>query len=263
MKTKVDPRIQARRKEVREHGARRGLRKMIGLTLLLALVGGAVWLYQSEYLDVDTIVIAGAVESDPEAVLEAEGLTPGKPMLLSRVRSGRAERAIKDDPWVRDAVVRVELPDTIAVEVIEYLPGAWAKSPDGWLLISPEGVVLLKTPTPGTALPHVDVGVGVVQPGSVLDSAALLGALEFASHLPAVYRPGVAVDSRDGELWAEVDGHVVRLGEPRSMVDKALAMKALLDHGIEEGAEVNLVAPTRPAIVPVGSDAQPPVEEEG
>lgn len=262
MRTKVDPRIQARRKEVREHGVRRGLRKMIGLTLLLALVGGAVWLYQSEYLDVDAIVVSGAVESDPAAVLAAQGITPGQPMLLSRVRSGRAERVIKDDPWVRDAVVRVELPDTIAVEVIEYLPTAWANSADGWLLVSPEGVVLLKVPTPGTALPHVDVGVGVVQPGSVLDTAALLGALEFASGLPEIYRSGVMIDIRDGELWADLAGHAVRLGEPRVMADKAAAMTALLDHGIEEGVEVNLVAPTRPAII-IGSDSPPPVEEEG
>jgi hypothetical protein len=236
---------------------------MIGLTLLLALVGGAVWLYQSEHLDVDAIVVSGAVESDPEAVLAAQGITSGQPMLLSRVRSGRAERAIKDNPWVRDAVVRVELPDTIAVEVIEYLPTAWANSADGWLLVSPEGVVLVKTPTPGTALPHVDVGVGVVQPGSVLGTTALLGALEFVSGLPEGYRAGVAIDARDGELWAEIAGHVVRLGEPRVMADKAAAMTALLDHGIEEGAEVNLVAPTRPATVPIRSDAQPPVEEEG
>lgn len=236
---------------------------MIGLTLLLALVGGAVWLYQSEYLDVDVIVVSGAVESDPEAVLAAQGITSGQPMLLSRVRSGRAERAIKDDPWVRDAVVRVELPDTIAVEVIEYFPTAWANSADGWLLVSPEGVVLVKTPTPGTALPHVDVGVGVVQPGSVVDTTAMLGALEFVSGLPEGYRAGVAIDTRDGELWAEMAGHVVRLGEPRAMADKAAAMTALLAHGISEGAEVNLVAPTRPAIVPIRSDSQPPVEEEG
>jgi hypothetical protein len=236
---------------------------MIGLTLLLALVGGAVWLYQSEHLDVDAIVISGAVESDPEAVLAAQGITSGQPMLLSRVRSGRAERVIKDDPWVRDAVVRVELPDTIAVEVIEYLPTAWANSADGWLLVSPEGVVLVKTPTPGTALPYVDVGVGVVQPGSVIDTTAMLGALEFVSGLPEGYRAGVAIDTRDGELWAEMAGHVVRLGEPRSMADKAAAMTALLAHGIEKGAEVNLVAPTRPAIVAIRSDSQPPVEEEG
>ena len=236
---------------------------MIGLTLLLALVGGVVWLYQSEYLDVDAIVVSGAVESDPEAVLAAQGITSGQPMLLSQVRSGRAERAIKDNPWVRDAVVRVELPDTIAVEVIEYLPTAWANSADGWLLVSPEGVVLVKTPTPGTALPHVDVGVGVVQPGSVLDTTAMLGALEFVSGLPEGYRAGVAIDTRDGELWAEMAGHVVRLGEPRAMADKAAAMTALLAHGISEGAEVNLVAPTRPAIVPIRSDSQPPVEEEG
>lgn len=261
MKTKIDPRIQARRTEVREHGARRGLRKMIGLTMLLALVGGAVWLYQSEYLDVDTIVISGAVQSDPGATLAAKGITTDQPIFLSQIRAGRAERAVKDNPWVRDAVVRVELPDTVAVDVVEYLPAAWADSSDGWLLVSPEGVVLLKTSTAGRALPHIEIGVSVVEPGSVLDDAAVMGALEFASGLAEAHRPGVVIDSVDGELWADVGGHLVRLGNPQAMADKAAAMAALLDHGIEEGAEVNLVAPTRPAIVPIDPNSQPSVEE--
>lgn len=263
MKTKIDPRIQARRKVVREHGARRGLRRMIGWTLMLAVVGGMVWFYQSEHLDVDNIVVAGAVESDPVAALAANGITRDEPMLLARVRAGRAETAIKDDPWVRDAVVRVQLPDTISVEVIEHLPAAWVDSLDGWLLVSPDGVVLLKTPTPGTALPHVGVGVGVVEAGSTLDDAALLGALEFAAALPDAYRQGVTIEYVDTELWADVDGHVVRLGRARSMVDKALAIAALLEHGIEDGAEVNLVAPTRPAVVPMETSPEPLVEEEG
>lgn len=268
MKTAIDPRIQARRKEVREHGARRGLRRMIGLTLLLALAGGAVWLHQSEYLDVDAIVVSGAVESDPAAALASKGIIAGQPILLSQARAGRAEKAIRDDPWVRDAVVRVELPDTIAVEVLEYQPAAWANSSVGWLLLSPEGAVLLVTPTPGTALPHLDVGVTVAEAGSVLDSEAVLGALEFAAALPPSLQPRAVIELREEELWAEVEGYTVRLGGPRSMGEKAAAITALLEHGIDEGSEVNLVAPTRPAIMPLDTvpfepESPPIVEGEG
>jgi hypothetical protein len=64
-------------------------------------------------------------------------------------------------------------------------------------------------------------------------------------------QPGitVVVTESEGELWADVAGMVVRLGRPIDMEPKARALVALLAEGLPPGATVNLVAPTRPAVI--------------
>jgi hypothetical protein len=57
----------------------------------------------------------------------------------------------------------------------------------------------------------------------------------------------------------------VRLGRPIDLEDKALVLASLFDTELEEGAEINLIAPTRPAVLnpqPEVLDPQPEVEDE-
>ncbi len=69
------------------------------------------------------------------------------------------------------------------------------------------------------------------------------------------------------ELLAEVAGHTVFLGYPTDMADKATVLGAMLDEGVEHGAEINVVSPMRPAVKPqpsletseeIISESQPP-----
>ena len=69
----------------------------------------------------------------------------------------------------------------------------------------------------------------------------------------------------DGGLVATVGGHVVRLGRPIDLENKALVLASLLDTELEDGAEINLIAPTRPAVrkpQPEVLDPQSEVEAE-
>lgn len=249
----IDPRIDERRRTVREQGARRGLRRMVGLAVLLGAVGIGVWLAQSSMIDVDVIPVSGAVHSTPAETLASRGIRLDMPMLTAYLRAGRAEKALGADPWVRDAAVRIVLPDTVEVEVIEYRAAAWASTDDGWWLVSPEGVTLERHVSADAAYPRLDLRLAAVGPGQQLLDDGARGALAFASALDARFAAATTVSVRSGMVAAVVDGHDVLLGRPDKMEAKAAALEALLDQGVEPGSNINLVAPTRPAVTPRGS----------
>ena len=87
---------------------------------------------------------------------------------------------------------------------------------------------------------------------------AKLAGLAFLAELGPLQFPGALVEQRQGELWAEIGGHLIRLGRPVDMEAKARALYALLGRGIADGAAISLVAPTRPAVYL--DNAQPQVE---
>jgi len=75
------------------------------------------------------------------------------------------------------------------------------------------------------------------------------GGLTFLAGLPEETRNKVSLSEQDGELWANVADMVVRLGLPIEMEAKAAALLAILEEGVPAGSLINLVAPTRPAVV--------------
>ena len=72
--------------------------------------------------------------------------------------------------------------------------------------------------------------------------------LEFAAALPLDHRGEISIEVRTGELWAGIGSVSVRLGSPLEMAAKAKALEALLETGVPDGAVINLIAPSRPAV---------------
>ncbi len=84
------------------------------------------------------------------------------------------ERRVEQHPWVEDAVVRWQWPNTIEVEISERLPIASVTGPDGILLIDRMGVLL---PPPanwyGVELPQV-VNVDLTSAEQLKSTARIL-----------------------------------------------------------------------------------------
>ncbi len=75
------------------------------------------------------------------------------------------------------------------------------------------------------------------------------GAVAFVAGLPAETRRQGILSEREGELWADLSGLHVRLGLPTEMTEKASALLAILEEELPPGSTINLVAPTRPAVI--------------
>ncbi len=241
----VDHRLARRRLRRREQGARRVLGRVLVLLGLIALLTGAAWVAKSPYLRVSHIEVSGAAHSRPGMAFREAGLRLGIPLVS--VRGSRVEAALRSDPWVARAHVTLAFPDTVQVTVEERSPLIRLRSGRSWLLVARDGTVL--GPWKGDEdIPVVAVDVGPLHPGDRIESPVGRGALQLLAALPPALHAGAQVKAEGGELWAKVDGRRVRLGRPVEMKAKAAALAALLAEGIPKGAEVNVVAPSRPAV---------------
>lgn len=244
----IDPRLVERRREVAEDRARRRVGGLVRILAVLGMLAAAIWLMLSPLLSVDEVTTTGVVSSAAQTVLAEHGIVAGTPMVL--LRPDQVESALELDPWVADAAIDLQWPDRVVVRIEERMPVAWAPTESGWGWFAVDGVQLSSGSEPDPTLPWIELGAA---PGGG-PTAAMLGALEFASALPGELGQGARIRlEQNGELWAEVGGFQVRLGRPVEMREKALSLAALLEEQPAPGSILTLIAPTHPAITPPSS----------
>lgn len=242
----IDPRLAERRREVAEDRARRKVGRLVRLLLALGSVGALVWLLFSPLLSVDEVTTTGIGVSSAHAALVEHGVVAGRPMIL--IQPEEVEDALETDPWIEEAVIELEWPGRVRVNVEERVPTAWLATENGWGRLAVDGVELSSSPAPDNSLPWIELGPTDDDDGW---RQRLLGALQFADSLPEELREGarVRVES-DGELWGEVAGFQVRLGRAVEMREKALSLAALIREQPAPGSILTLIAPTHPAVTP-------------
>lgn len=245
--TTVEPRVAERRRGVSEDKARHRLRWVLGIIALIAIGAVSIWLIRSPMLSIQSISVTGAEISEPGTIIDEMGVFVGVPTI--DVDAGAIKSAVESDPWIDVADVTVRWPGSVSIAVTEHRPLAPASSGDGWVMLSHRSTVLEPIDGPGHGTFIVDIDTSTTPVGGSVVNPMVVGALEFGSAL----RPNLASDTvisvDDGGLVATVQGHLVRLGRPIELEDKALVLGSLLDTELEVGAEINLIAPTRPAVL--------------
>lgn len=248
----IDPRIAARRRNVAEQQARHGIRRMLWMVLLVAIVGAVLWVANSPYYSVQHIAVTGDDRSDITGALTTVGIVEGTALIRASI-SDATERILAD-PWVADARVVRLYPDTIEVTVVEHVPVAQLVTLNGTGIIAEDGSIVVYggEDIQGTdgPLPVIRIGVSLSPVGEVSPDLMTIGAAEFLAGLEPTLTLGASVFVLDGELWAYVDGYDIRLGRPDAMVEKARSLAAVLEAGQVEGSVINVIAPARPTVLP-------------
>jgi cell division protein FtsQ len=242
--TVMEPKLAERRKGVSEDRARGRLKWVLLFLVLVGAVVAGIWLIRSPVLSIREVSVAGAERSDPGAIIAGIGMGSGTPTI--DVDQAAILQAVLSDPWVASADVQVSFPGSISVEVVEHVPFATVMAADGIVTVSAAGAVVPADPPAGA--PRIAIDTGPVTSGYNIANPLILGALRFVAALP----PDLAATAEvvtDGEgLTATVAGHRVLLGRPADMNEKAIVLASLIDSGLEVGAEVNVIAPLRPAV---------------
>jgi cell division protein FtsQ len=251
----MDERVAQRRKGVSEDRARRRLRWILGTIVVVLVVAASAWLIRSPVLSIDVVEVTGASQSDPSSYVEALEMGIGTPTV--DVSAGEIELAIEADPWVADASVRVSWPGSVTVHVTEHVPIAVIRAGDEWYVTSIDGSVVAPGDQDG-GLPVVEIDLAAVGVGESTDDAMILGAVAFVAELAPELASDAVVSVRDEDLHVTIGGHDVRLGRPDDLALKAIVLAELLESGLIEGASIDLIAPTRPAV----RNPQPEVEAE-
>jgi cell division protein FtsQ len=248
----IDPRLAERRREVAEGHARRNVRRLLRFIAILTVVGGLVWLALSPLMSASRVRVAGVVASDTEAILAANGVTVGTPLVL--IGAAAVEAELEADPWVVDADVQIDWPNDIVVRVEERVPRAWVETEGGWSRRAVDGGALPGPPEPDNTLGWVHLPL--VTEDQAPSSEEVIGSVEFLDALPPDLATSTSVRLEGGELWAVVAGYQVRLGRAVEMRDKATSLVGLIATEPPSTATLVLIAPTRPAVMVPGGGVQ-------
>jgi hypothetical protein len=224
----------------------------LGLTVLL-LAGAAAVALHSPWFKLRRVEIVGAERADVAGRLAGAGVGPGAFMVWLRL--GEIEAAVRADPWVQEVRVERVLPDRLIVEVLEQTPAIWAGTGDEWRLVSRRGVVLAVADSPGEGLLAVAVPYPAGEPGDEPGGPEWDELVGLGLALSPSLAAEAQVTSERGEWWIEARGWRARLGPAIDLADKGRAFEALVAAGLPAGASVDLVAPTRPAVVLPGTAA--------
>jgi cell division protein FtsQ len=246
----VDPRMRARRIEVRRADARKRLHRVVLFASTMGVLAAAMLAVRSPLLDVDRITVSGADHTGADAVRAASGIHRHTPMI--DVDTGAARAKLLALPWVADATVTRHWPATVEVRVRER--AAVAVEPagqGGFALLDVTGRVLGVEAAPPPGLPQL-AGLPPAGTPGTRGTAEAAPALGVASSLPVSLRPrvvtvvvveGGAVDLR------LADAGVVHLGPPDDLQAKLLAALTVLEQvDLTNVCTIDVRVPTAPSL---------------
>ncbi|HVV65475.1 MAG TPA: FtsQ-type POTRA domain-containing protein [Rhizomicrobium sp.] len=194
--------------------------------------------------------LAGNVRTRPETILAALGFQPGQSIFGADLRAARA-RLLRLD-WVTDAEVRRRYPDAISVRLIEKLPFALWKSPNGVFVVERSGGRITdKDVSRFAALPLLDGAGAPEHAADIVDAVAQRRAV--AARVKVYQR-------KSDRRWNLIldDGVVVELPETGwqkelDTLESLIVDKSILERNI---SEIDLRSPTHYFFVLKGDSAR-------
>ena len=230
----VDPRLRARRIEVRRREGRRRLRRLLIALAVTVLCAGAWGLSRSPLLDVDHIEVVGVERADATDVTAAAGISHGDPLV--ELDLAAASEAIAEMPWVRSVEITKSWGGTVRYRVVERLPVAVLSGTDGssWL-VDADGQVLAPAGPPDLGALPVVRGVAVPDPGDTIDPVhepVVSVAVALTPGL-AAWVEAIVVDDH-GELWLDL------VAEPGSVLEGRVPEGSVPEGLVLDGARVRL-----------------------
>jgi cell division protein FtsQ len=225
---------------------RRRLVLIAGFVLGVAVIATVAVLH-SPWMSVHEIEIIGADRADVAGRLAEAGIGEGAIMIW--VNTAEVEAAVLADPWVRDVRAERIFPDRLVVEVVERNESAWVGGQDTWMLVAEDGTVLEVASEPGAGLLSADLRFLDLEPGDQPSDDAWHEVVAMADVLSPDVAARTRLAWRGAEVWTVVDGLDIRLGRIVDFAEKAQSLEAMLGEDLPWGTVVDLVAPSRPAVI--------------
>jgi cell division protein FtsQ len=180
----IDPRIDARRRDVAEVRHRRRRRAALVLAVIVTILGAAYGISRSAALDVDDVVVTGASRTPVADIRAASGVHLGDHLV--ELDLDRAAGQIRALPWIRDVSINRSWYGTIDIAVEERVAVAAVHPSDAaWLLVDADRRVVAVSDAAPADLPVIE-GVGGAVLGQTLDPAA-----QAAIDVAAALSPGL------------------------------------------------------------------------
>jgi cell division protein FtsQ len=247
----IEPKLRARRIEVRRAARRHRRRMVIAVALLVALVGATAGVLYSPLLDVDHLRVAGAAHVGERAVISASGIATGDQLV--DLDLARARRRIGRIPWVRNVRIERHWPDSVVIRITERAAVATVETSGGRkLAVTTGGVVAGRATAFDLALPVVRLETGAPEVGDRLPRA-VARATEMVGAMPLAVRMRMrhASISALGDVSVSlVPSGEIRFGRAEDVAAKFLAAQTILGGSVDLAhlCRLDVRIPTAPTL---------------
>ena len=246
----IDPRIRARRIEVRRDAGRQRLRRVVLLGLVVAVALAFLGALRSPLLDVDEVQVVGTHRTPAEAVVDAAGVEVGDQLM--DLRLGSIGEQVGALPWVAEVRIHRGIGGTVDIQVTERTPAAVVGEGAEAVLVDAEGRILADAEgLPDLAASLVRVaGLATDQaPGASLPPETL-EALALAARLGTAVPGAISEVAVREDLTATlVQGGDVLFGDTDRLTAKLRSLETVLAQvDLTCLATLDLRAPTSPVL---------------
>lgn len=219
------------------------LRVIVGILMVIGIGSGVVWaarryVHTSPRFAIREILTSGGARRSPEAIASTCGIAAGQNIFS--VDLDAARRRLTADPWIEAAEVTRQLPQTIAIRVVEREASGVVAMAEGTYLVTRDGVVI-KHVEAGDPL-DLHVVTGIAPKTLALDREGATRTIRQALDLAFDYeRSPLAQRSPLQEVHVEPNGELtlmvgksgvaLRMGAApyRKKLDQAVRVVAELD----------------------------------
>lgn len=241
--------MRARRSDVEQAAKLRHKKTILALVSVTASAVFAMFAVQSSLLDVDKILITGAVQSDLSAVRDATAIQIGEPLLELDLDAAAAN--VGELPWVQSAWVERKMNGVVTIHVEERV--AFAVLPtvtDDYVVVDRSGLQLAglsNRPAGFIPINGVEASgvVGTPAPPSAQAAMKLIGSVsdDLATHIERIYFD-------EADLYLDLkEGGRVALGSDSGLTDKLVSLETMLDRvDLRCLFEIDLRVPSAPAL---------------
>ncbi len=224
----IDPRIRARRIEVRRVEGRRRLQRFVDLGLLAMVVAaflGALW---TPLLDVDEVRVEGAAHTGAEVVRAHAGIGRGDRLVAVDLHGAGTRVAAL--PWVGAVTVHRGVDGVVAISVTERTAVAAVGTGDAAMLVDRAGRVLGPVAgAPGVG-PVIELtGVSAVPSVGAFLESSQSDALHAIERISAAAPGAVRAVAAQGLTAQLVQGGAVRFGDTSQLDAKVRSLRTVLD----------------------------------
>jgi cell division protein FtsQ len=248
-KPPLDPRVRARRIEVRRSLGRRRFWILVAVLAPIVLLGLGLAALYSPLVGVRTVSIEAPAHLDAAEVRSAALLSRGTPMI--KVNTEAVARRIEALPLVASAQVTKQWPGTIRISVTERRAVVAAKAADGsWRTVDVTGRVL-QGGADQPAMPVIEGPAPAGAPGEFVPAQAATAVRAGAAMSPPLI-PLVKVIRWDADGAATLilgSGVPVRLGVSEQLTQQFISLSALLPAlGMSKVESIDLTVPDHPVV---------------
>ncbi len=224
----IDPRIRARRIEVRRVEGRRRLQRVVDILALTVVAGAFVGALWTPLLDVDELHIEGATRTGIDAVRAHAGIEVGDQLIDVDLRAvGRRLTAL---PWVGEVTLHRGVDGVVRISVTERTAVAALGTGGAAVLVDRDGRILGPLTERAEAATLIQLsGIDAVPAAGEFLPQGLRGAVRLAERLASGLPGSVASLDPHGLVAQLAAGGEVRFGDVSSLEAKIQSLQTVLD----------------------------------